>query len=284
MRVTLLCSVLLAFAGEELAQDFSHFEVASVKPAAPFPGASPGRVPVVLPSGGIGTSNPGQITYRGVWLFNLVETAYSLRNFQFSGPSWIGQERYDIIANIPAGATREQFNVMLQNLLRERFHLSFHRESKEFPVYALTVGKSGPKLKESPKDAGEVPEGAKSGMDDRGFPTLTPGYSGWVGMPGNGRMRMTAQRMSMAKWAPTLENPLNGVDRPVVDETGLTGEYDFQLEFEYRRPGSAADASLDAAPSVFSALEKELGLKLEAKRVPFDVLVVDQLDKVPTAN
>jgi len=282
MRVTLLCSLLLAFAAKEMAQDLSHFEVASVRPAEPF--APSAGVPVVPPRGGIGTSDPGQITYRGVWLFNLIDIAYGLRDFQLSGPSWLGEERYDIVAKIPPGATKEQFNVMLQNLLRERFNLSFHRESRTFPVYALTVGKNGPKLKESSKDDEPSPAGtAKFGLDDNGFPTFPPGYSGISGMPGNGRMRLAGQRAGIARLIPMIEGAMTGVDHPIVDETGLTGEYDFKLEFEYRRPGLAADTS-DPAPSIFSALESKLGLKLESKKVPFDVLVIDRLDKVPTAN
>ena len=285
MRVTLLFLLLLAFAGKEMAQDLSHFEVASVRPAAPFPGAPSGGVPVFPIKGGIGTSDPGQITYRGVWLPTLINTAYSLRNFQLSGPTWLREERYDIVAKIPAGATPEQFNLMLQNLLRERFNLSFHRESRTFPVYALTLGKNGAKLKESSKAAEPPPPAGTviGGADDKGFPSLPPGYSGVVARPANGRLYMTGQRVSLAKLTPSLENRMGGVDRPIVDETGLTGEYDFKLEFEWRRPG-AVDTASDPAPSVFSALEKELGLKLEEKRLPFDVLVIDRLDKVPTEN
>src|SRR3954449_35307 len=112
MRVTILCSLLLVFASSGIAQDFSHFEVASVKPAAPFPGATPATAPNVPPSGGIGTSNPRQITYRGIWLSALIQDAYSIRGFQISGA--IPNDRYDIVANIPEGATKEQFNVMMQ--------------------------------------------------------------------------------------------------------------------------------------------------------------------------
>jgi uncharacterized protein (TIGR03435 family) len=282
----LLLSLLLVFAGNEIAQDFTHFEVASVKLAEPFPGATPGMVPVIFPVGGIGTSNPRQITYRGTWLSGLILEAYNLRGFQVSGP--VPNDRYDIIANIPEGATKEQFRVMLQNLLHERFNLSFHHESKIFPGYVLVVGKNGPKLKESPEETTPPPANtAKGHLDDDGFPVLSPTFSGVNMMPGNGRMRASAQRVGTKDIVHLFDGTfgtLAGIDGPIVDETGLTGQYDFKLEFEYKRPGTPADTSVDAAPTAFAALEQQLGLKLESKRVPFDMLVVDRLDKVPTAN
>jgi len=283
VRVTLVCFLLLAIAGREIAQDLTHFEVASVRPAAPFTDVPPGAVAAPQVKGGVGTSDPGQITYRGIWLTGLITTAYGLRSFQLSGPAWLGDQRYDIAAKIPPGTTKEQFNVMLQNLLSERFNLSFHRESKTFPVYALTVGKNGPKLKSSEAAEPPPPRTLIGRTDEKGFPSLPPGYSGVVGRPANGRMYLAGQRAGLAKLIAMIDNQAAGVDHPIVDETGLTGEYDFKLEFEYQRPGVLGDPS-DPVPTVFAVLERELGLKLESKRVPFDVLVVDRLDKVPTAN
>jgi uncharacterized protein (TIGR03435 family) len=290
MRAAVMSALFAALATGGMAQshedlsheDLSHFEVAAVKPAAPLE-APPGAVAAPTIKGGLGTSDPGQIAYRGIWLPTLIYAAYSVRSFQVSGPSWLASERYDIIAKIPPGATPEQFKVMLQNLLIERFNLSLHHESRVFPVYALVVGRNGPKLKEAAKDA-DPPVQPRAGeyADENGFPVLPPGMSGVVGRPSSGRMHLTGVRVGLDKLTPWLENQL---DHPIVDETGLKGEYDFKLEFEWSgRPGAAVDSAADPAPSVFSVVEKDLGLKLEAKKVPFDVLVIDHLDKAPTAN
>jgi uncharacterized protein (TIGR03435 family) len=269
-------------AGPELAQDLSHFEVASIKPSTL---TSPIGSPVPILQGGPGTADPGQISYRGVALGNLIYTAFGVKPFQVSAPSQMNSERYDIIAKIPPGATPEQFKLMLQNLLADRFNLRFHHESRVLPVYALVVGKNGPKLRESAKIAAnsEPPQTPKvSGPDENGFPVLPPSYTGVVGRPSNGHMHLTGQRAPLSQLYQMLGNQL---DHPIVDETGLTGEYDFKLDFEWRftRGTQPADNATDPAPSVFAALET-LGLKLEAKKVPFDVLVIDRINKSPTAN
>src|SRR5580658_7705186 len=111
------------------------FEVASVKPSPPSPD---GAIRVMV-RGGPGTSDPGQITYRGRSLKDLISSAYGVKSFQVSGPGWLDTERYDIAAKIPEGTTKEQFNVMMQNLLAERFKLALRREKKEFPLYELTI-------------------------------------------------------------------------------------------------------------------------------------------------
>ena len=127
-----------------------EFEVASVKPAAPQTG---GRV-FVGRQGGPGTPDPGRVTYTNVALKNLITMAYDVKPYQVTGPDWLETERFDIQAKLPQGATKEQANMMMQNLLAERFKLSFHKVTKEFPLYELVVGKNGPKLKASVEDPG----------------------------------------------------------------------------------------------------------------------------------
>jgi len=281
----LILALVLALAGS--AQDLYHFEVASIRPSPPNPRLSPGMVPAPKLEGGPGTSDPGQITYKDIQLGTLIYRAYGL---QYSNqlPAFSGQgSLFDIVARVPAGATADQLNLMLQNLLLERFNLRVHHESKILPAYALTVGKNGPKFKESSKaEAPEIPKGTKIGVpDDSGFPTVPPGYSGIVGWPSNGRIRWTGQRVAISKLAQLLN-----LDHPVVDQTGLTGEYDFKLDFAMtgRRNDAGAtppvDDTADSAPSVFAAVEDQLGLKLEPNKLPFDVLVIDHIDKEPTAN
>lgn len=121
------------------------FEVASVRLAAP-------RQLGVLRSGGPGTPDPGQITWNGATMKALLTTAYDVKQYQLIGPSWLDSERYDITAKVDPGATRDQVNVMFQNLLAERFGVVVHRESKEFPVSDLVAAKGGIKLKETTVD------------------------------------------------------------------------------------------------------------------------------------
>src|SRR5271157_3691397 len=149
----------------QTAENSPTFEVASVKPAAPIVG---NRIMVGM-RGGPGTPDPGQITYNNVTLKNVLTNAYGVKSFQISGPSWLDSERYDIVAKLPRGATKEQFMVMLQNLLAERFKLTLHREKRDLPMYALVVGKNGPKMKESveepaPKE-GEAPKAGGPAAD-----------------------------------------------------------------------------------------------------------------------
>lgn len=132
------------------APDNLMFEVASVK-SAPVPGNGQG-VFFGPARGGPGTPDPGQITWSFATLKGMLLTAYDLKNYQVNGPSWLDTERYDVAAKVPAGATKEQVRVMWQNLLRDRFGLALHHESKEFQVEDLVVGKDGSKLKESPED------------------------------------------------------------------------------------------------------------------------------------
>src|SRR5262245_6496527 len=119
------------------------FEVASVKPAAP---QQAGMFRIGM-RGGPGTPDPGQLTYNNVALRNVIMNAYDVRTYQINGPKWIDSERFDIVAKIPPGTSKEDFRLMLQNLLAERFGLKLHKETKDLPSYALVVGKNGPKLK-----------------------------------------------------------------------------------------------------------------------------------------
>jgi uncharacterized protein (TIGR03435 family) len=263
--------------------------------------------------GGPGTPDPGQITYNNVTVKNVLMNAYGVKGFQISGPGWLDSERYDIVAKLPRGATKAEFMVMLQNLLAERFKLTLHREKKDLPMYALVVGKSGPKLKESVDDPapkgggpadGPLADRGKIAMGKDGFPVLPPGSGGrgataMVMM--NGNARMTASGQSMAGLSEMLSNQLA---LPVVDMTGLTGKYDFTLSFAPEglagmrlpaglppppgegEPGMPAASAPDAPsnPNLITALQEQLGLKLEQRKGPVDLLVIDHLEKAPIEN
>jgi uncharacterized protein (TIGR03435 family) len=305
----------------QTAESSPSFEVASVKPAAPITG---NRIQVMM-RGGPGTPDPGQITYTNVTVKNVLMNAYGVKGFQISGPGWLDSERYDIVAKVPRGATKAEFMAMLQNLLAERFKLTLHREKKDLPMYALVVGKNGPKLKESvdepaPKE-GDAPKGGgpadgpladrgmgKMAMGKDGFPVLPPGSGGrgaTAMMLMNGNARMTAGGQSMAGLAEMLSGQL---DLPVVDMTGLTGKYDFTLYFAPEGglalkagmlgpppagpppgeggPGMPAASAPDGQsnPSLFAALQEQLGLRLEQRKGPVDLLVIDHLEKAPVEN
>jgi uncharacterized protein (TIGR03435 family) len=258
-----------------------EFEVASVR-RVEIPTVN-GGVPVFPVSGGIDTSDPRRITYRGTWLMPLIADAFGVRSDQIAGPGWLSAERYDIVANIPEGATRDQFNLMLGNLLRDRFHLRFHIEPKILSIYALRVAKNGPKFKETARRADDaaVPSGGIGAPDAQGCPVLPPNYQGMVGRPIPGEVCWAAQDVPLANLARLIEQPAG---RPVMDETGLPGRYDFKIHFEsVRRPTDAA-VPPDPAPSIFTAIEDQLGLKLESARRSFDQLIVDSIDREPIGN
>ena len=151
MRKDILAASMIAFAA--FAQTPAPgpsltFDVASIRPAQlPKPDAQ-GRIFMRGPSGGPGTKDPGRINYPYTTLKSILMTAYNVKNYQISGPGWLDSEHFDITATMPPETTREQFQIMLQNLLRDRFQMVIHREKKELPLYSLVVTKAG-KLKES---------------------------------------------------------------------------------------------------------------------------------------
>jgi len=254
------------------------FEVASIKPSPP-PGP---RGMMVGRFGGPGSDDPGRVTFRNFDLSGLVVVAYHIDYYQLSAPSWLQDERFDVVAKLPDGATKEQFQLMLQNLLAERFHLAAHREKKEGPVYELVVGKNGPKLQESPaepipkSELESAPTRWHSKLGGDGFPLLPPGRRPWEEMIGS-RASWRYADTSMEEFAAMLSTQLR---RPVINATGLKGKYDFTLRYVLER----ANAGDDSGPTLLGAIQGQLGLKLEPKKGLIDIVVVDHIDKAPTEN
>jgi uncharacterized protein (TIGR03435 family) len=277
-----------------------QFDVASVKPSAVYnptsvtngPGGTTVKLTGVSITGGPGSASPDRYTYRGANFRNLIVRAYGLvdRDQQVSGPGWIDSEHYDLAVTMPASTTETQFQQMLQNLLAERFKLMVHHGTKMLPVYELVVGKNGPKVKESvippPTDAAPA-EVSFSKKDKDGFVVTPPGYTGQVMTRGPGPSGDITQnwflgRHTMAQFARFLKAD---VGRNVIDKTGLTGEYDIRLYYEPLLPGAqVADIPDHPILSVFDAVEQQLGLKLVDAKAPFDLIVVDSGEKVPTEN
>jgi uncharacterized protein (TIGR03435 family) len=216
----------------------------------------------------------------------LIAEAFGVRADQITGPAWLSTERYDIVANIPQGATKEDFKLMLADLLRERFRLRFHMASKVRPIYALRVGKNGPKIKPTVRrtDAATLPSGVTRAVDAQGCPILPPDYEGMLGRatPNPSEMCWSAQDVAIANLARLLEQPAGR--RPIIDETGLTGRYDFKIRMQWMGRAPDAGVSLDAVPTVFTAVEEQLGLKLEPSTTSFPELIIDSIEREPTEN
>jgi uncharacterized protein (TIGR03435 family) len=273
------------------------FEVASVRPSGPAPQGP--RVEGLL-QGGPGTSDPERITDSRVTLQRLLKEAYGVDFDQIQGPAWIADEKYDITAKVSPGATKEQLKLMLQDLLEERFKLALHRVSKEFPVYELTIAKGGSKLKENTEDLVPTRPGDPRLPPDRdGFPQFPPGKSGSGSRMENGLNHMTSRGQPLSLLLFQVGAMLGAMTGPntfspgrILDKTGLTGKYDFKLEYA-GGGGIGAALSLPAGPdaaepsgglSLIDAMEKQLGLKLTKTVAPLDVLVIDHAEKVPTEN
>lgn len=234
-------------------------------------------------------------------MLTILNHAYGGDFDQISGPNWIDSLQYTIRANVPPGATKDDVPKMLQRMLEERFHLAVHYRKKEFPVYELLVAKDGPRIQKSAGGAGQaVAGGSRPTRGGDGFPVLPPGShhamfeSTKDGVPIS---RETFRDCSMAELVQELAWPLGGpsawhalsVGR-LVDKTGLSGRYDFKLFYAGgHSPGGAfwqpgQDAELGVAPTLFDAVQQQLGLKLHETNALFDVLVVDHLDRMPTDN
>ena len=264
-----VCAGLILFGcAAVVAQDLRPvFEAASIRPAPPPVGPFlPGSRPAcpLTGCGGPGTGSPERITFTFISLKSLIRTAYDVRQSQqIEAPAWTESVTFDIVANVPPGATRDEANLMLQNLLADRFQLKVHRSTRELPVYALVLADSS-KLKESVGDRNARPTGERA--------------RGTIGS--GARKRYEFDDWAMAQFANTLSSE---VDRPVIDRTGLAGKYDIRLEFaEVRRSVVTPDAQ--SAPELFTALTEQLGLKLESTKGPVSVLVVDSVSRQPTEN
>jgi len=264
------------------------FEVASVKPA-------PQSRFFGQPRGGPGTHDPSQITWTDASLQNVLIAAYDVQNFQITAPDWMFTEKYEIVAKVAPGTTREQVRIMWQSLLAERFGLVVHHAPKQFQVELLTVAKGGLKMKETDLAPGADPFTPVTGppkLDKNGMPELNGTGAIVVITLGPPLGRITARGLTAAEIAARLGGIRGAARFPVIDKTGLTGRYDFTLEFApdlsalALPPGAAgpADSASDPAPGIESAVEKQLGLKLTPGKEILDVIVVDHAEKVPTAN
>jgi uncharacterized protein (TIGR03435 family) len=283
------------------------FDAASVKLAGP-------EVPQPYTiTGGPGTNDPSRFRAPNISLFDLIPRAFGLSTDQIVGPPWLrdlmSSSYFTVIATMPPDTTKEQFQVMLQNLIVERFHLAFHHGVRNFPGYELVVDKGGTKFREvmPTQDGGPASKGTLMIQNGKEFPDL-PGPR-TITLSNGGLKRTKYQERSIADFVWNLgfligssegKSVLDGEHQPrVIDRTGLTGKYTFILE--YYSAGSAAVAArfsngadqaplvasdpAESGPTIFEAIQKQLGLRLnKTGNVPLDVIVVDSVEKLPTPN
>jgi len=239
------------------------------------------------PTGGPGTSDPGQITWSGTTLKWLLKTAYDVRLYQISGPEWIdsNQYMYTIVAKVPEGATKEQVNLMWQKLLKDRFGVVVHHESRVFQGEEITLVKGASKLKET--DLPSTPQTALNGFKDPPDDLLhrllpAPGLIVSGDRGETRRILGRAQSLGdVVAWMAQMAG------HAVIDKTGLTGKYDFDIELDLNQPqvpGDNANQPLCVSCAIGIALEEGLGLKLVKSTVQLDVIVVDHAEKTPVEN
>ena len=257
------------------------FDAASVKPSS---GGRP------EPNGGPGTKDPGRIHYPNLSLQSFLQIAYRLQPFQIVGPGWLDTERYDIDAVLPPDTTPDQFHAMLQNLLATRFRIESHRETRQLSGYALVLARNGPKFTESRSEFGPPKDTSDSarpqlGKDGYFVPPKRPGL--FFQLVGTNAARESFQESAIAELANSLQSQLQ---RPVVDATGLAGKYDFVLTFSTegldlgKGRMLVGPNSLENPPDLFHALPSQLGLRLEPRKAPAEMLVIDHAEKTPTGN
>ena len=281
---------LAAFAQSAPAPPTAEFEVESIRPSGPL---VPGQL-------GIGLHIDGaQVRCTYLSLNDYIGMAYKVRNYQISGPEFLTSDRFDINAKLPEGATRAQVPAMLKALLETRFRMKMHRESRPFPVYALIVTKGGLKINALPADPADSEDTAKDAVDvkvngGREGVSLDLGKGSSFGIGNN---KLEAKKLLMTALADMLSRFM---DRPVVDTTELKGTYDFTLDLspeDFRamtiRSAVAAGVQLppealrlldNASDSSLHAALQAVGLKLEPRKAPIEMLVIDHIEKAPTDN
>ncbi len=283
MKLTVLCVFLAAGAAAfaQPAPSKLSFEVASIKPSEPSP-ANQIRI-------GMG-ADAGVLRYTNVSLKDCMRVGFRVKDFQIEGPDWLDSTRFDIVGKLPAGSAQDQIPEMLQSLLADRFKLTLHRETKDHAIYALIVGKGGAKLKPSEiaADGGAPgPQAGRGGPPRGGMSVSVDGAGAHLQAP-SATLAMLSEMISRFS------------ERPVVDMTGVAGQYNFDLVFSPETlrgvrqaaggaippPGQGAGhADNPEAPSgsIYDSVQK-YGLKLDPRKAAMEVLIVDHIEKSPTEN
>ncbi len=292
------------------------FEVATIKLARPLQEqAMSGKMHVGV------NIDAGRVDIGAMAISDLISIAYKVKPHQISGPDWLAVDRFDIVAKIPDGVDKEKVPEMMQALLADRFKLTFHREDKDHQIYALVVGKNGPKLKESPPDPEPPKEGDAPPKEEKGVMIMNNGNDSMrIKQSGNtttvnsgangttkvtmedGHMKMELSKMTMEGLAAVISR---FVDKPVMDMTDLKGNFQMTLDLSMEdlqnaaraqgmqipgaSPGAAsssrpADAASDPSGSTMFSTVQQMGLKLEARKAPIETIIIDHVERAPTEN
>jgi uncharacterized protein (TIGR03435 family) len=264
----------------------AQFEAASIKPADPsFPGARMGIA-------------PGRVEMIGLPARMLLRQAFRVQDYQIIGaPDWLNTERYAIVAKIPEGGSPANTPAMITNLLKERFKLVTHPETREMPIFNLVLarqdGKLGPNLKSTSAECQAQIQARRGGPPPGGGPRGGPPPAPDFNQPaacGSMRIGPGLANASGQPLAQVIQMLAQFTGRPVYDKTGLTGPYDFDLKWAPEPgggggplgappPGAPPIAVDPDAPNIYTAVQEQLGLKLESARGPVDVIVIDRIER-----
>jgi uncharacterized protein (TIGR03435 family) len=269
------------------------FEVASMKVSEPI-------TPELVRSGRLQmgvTIDSHYVRIGKLSLMELVGLAYQVKPHQLSGQPWMNMERYDIQAKLPEGGARRDVPAMLQTLLAQRLGLRVRREAREMRVYALVTAKGGPRLQESAEPPAPSPptgqiRGGLSVNSSGQLSSVAPGGNSQVTPGPNGNLHVESKQITMARFADFINRYC---ELPVVDMTGLSGYYDLEIDVsseEARNAGRArgavvpspAEGASDPSGALLPVSLQKLGLRLEARKAPVEVIVVEHAEKVPTEN
>jgi len=223
-----------------------------------------------------GALRGGRYEVRTATMVDLISMAYAMDPDKIlGGPSWLDWDRFDVLAKAPQVTTQENLNLMVQNLLADRFKLAVHRDTKPMPAFVLTAGKGKPKMKDVTKEATKEASGSSQSGCQEVPQNPSPGAVLY--------QVVSCRNVTMAAFAGVLRDVGGGtyLSDPVVDQTGLGGAWDFELKWTARN--RLAQAGPDGI-SLFDAVDKQLGLKLEAQKTPLPVLIVDSVNQTPTPN
>jgi uncharacterized protein (TIGR03435 family) len=207
---------------------------------------------------------PGSVTMRHVRLNAVIRWAYEVMDYQISGPAWLNDVWFDISAKAGAPVKDPELRVMMQTLLADRFKLTLHRQTKEIPALILTVGKSGHKL--TPVETADVDDASS-------FKT--------------GKMSLTGQGATVRQLIAFLSREIHN---PIIDQTGLTGRYNYALDInayvteEIMKSAGPGGVPPDAPSIIAQAMQAQLGLRLDSKKAPVEMLIVDSIERTPTGN
>jgi uncharacterized protein (TIGR03435 family) len=243
------------------------------------------------PTGGLLSATNSLLSQYMIFAYKL--TPNQLESVMTQLPKWATTDRFDIQARVAGNPTKDQFRMMVQALLADRFKLAIHYETKQLPVFGLVLekpGKLGPQIQRHPDDSpcsSAIPVPGSTPTVAGGFPEYCGAIAG-MQASAPGRIRLGARNMAMAMIATSFSIPqLSGADRPIVDRTGLTGKYDWVIEFTPQLngplpPGVNFTPDPDG-PTFLEALKEQLGLKLEPQTGPVETIVVDHVEE-PSEN